>query len=452
MTVADSIAQAQAKDESYPSPIYAWWMIFVLTLALLVSFIDRQIVALVVEPLRADLNISDTQIGWLYGGFAIFYAVAGLPIAVLADRKSRRLIIVIGIISWSLMTVACGLSKNFLQLMLARIGVGVGEATLGPTTHSLVGDTFPRAKIPRALSVFQIGAVVGSGLAFLIGGIVVELVKNSPPVDAGMFGVLRPWQLTFIYVGAPGILVALLMFTIREPMRRSVLPAAGFRLSDLAELKDFYASNKQTILAHHLGFTSLAMVGWAFVFWTPTYFTRIHGISAGESSQLFGIIFLIAGPAGVLWAPYMAEYLAKRGWKDANIVGGLLGGVAIIPIIILIQMAPSPFWAWILYVPAMFFVNAPFGLAAGALPVIAPPHMRAQVAAIYALIGAIFGMGVGPPIAGAINDYIFPEPDGVRYSIMLMMAIFGPLGVGALWWGRRHYADSLARAEKQFPQ
>lgn len=426
---------------------YAWWVVVVLTLALLVSFIDRQIVALVVEPLREDLGINDTQVGWLYGGFAIFYALAGLPIAVLADRKSRRLIITIGIVSWSIMTVACGLSRNFAQLLLARIGVGVGEATLGPSTHSLVGDYFPRHLIPRAMSVFQLGAVIGTGVAFLVGGFVVELVKNSPPVDAGIFGTLMPWQLTFIYVGAPGILVALLMLTVREPARKASTAPSGFAWSDLAPLKQFYADNWRTILAHHLGFTSLALVGWAFVFWTPTYFTRIHDVSAGDASQLFGLIYIIAGPAGTLWAPYMAELFHRRGRQDAIILGGMLGGAAVIPFIFLIQLAPSALWAWIFYVPAVFFLNAPFGLANGALPVIAPAHMRAQIAAIYAVVGALFGMGIGPPIAGAINDYLFTGPEGVRYSIMLMSGVFGPLGLVLLWWGRPHYARSLARAE-----
>ncbi len=430
----------------YPSERYAWWVMFVLTLALLVSFIDRQIVALVVEPLKSDLGIGDAQVGWLYGGFAIFYAVAGLPIAVMADRRSRRWIIAIGILAWSAMTVACGLSRNFFQLMLARIGVGVGEASLGPSTHSLVGDYFPPDKIPRAMSVFQIGAVVGTGLAFLIGGTVVELVKDSPPIDAGMFGTLKPWQLTFIYVGAPGVLVALLMMTVREPERRSTVKAGAFRLSDFAELRQFYTSNWKTVLAHHMGFTSLALVGWAFVFWTPTYFSRIHDVPAGQASQVFGWIFIVAGPLGVLWAPLMAEWLAKRGRRDANIVAGLIGGTAVLPIIVLIELSSSVLWAWVLYVPAVFLVNSPYGLANGALPVIAPPHLRAQIAALYALVGAVFGMGIGPPLGGAISDYIFTGPEGVRYSIMSMTCVFGPIGAGLLWWGRRHYALSLERA------
>ncbi len=441
---------AAPRDRSYPHERYAWWVVAVLTLALLVSFIDRQIVALVVEPLKTDLGLSDTQIGWLYGGFAIFYAVAGLPLAVLADRKSRRFIIMVGIVAWSIMTVACGLSRNFFQLMLARIGVGVGEATLGPATHSLVGDYFPRDRIPMAMSVFQIGAVVGTGLAFWIGGIVVEFAANSPPVDLGIFGTMRPWQMTFIYVGAPGILVALLMLTVQEPPRRAQVPTGSFKLSDLNQLKDFYIRNKETVIAHHLGFTCFALVGWAFVFWTPTYFTRVHDIPAGEASQLFGFIFIFAGPAGVLWAPWMAQYFAKRGRKDANILGGMLGGAIVIPIIILIQLAPAPIWAWLLYAPAIFFVNSPFGLANGALPVIAPPDKRAQIAALYALQSAIFGMGIGPMLGGFISDVLFPGPEGVRYSIMLMACVFGPLGVGLLWWGRQHYAKSLAYAEKHY--
>lgn len=445
-----AVASAPASEADYPSQTYAWWVIFVLFLALIVSYIDRQIVAQVVEPMRRDLGINDSQAGWLFGGFAIFHALAGLPLARLADRKSRRMLISIGIIAWSIMTIGCGLARNFWQLMIARIGVGVGEASLAPATSSLVGDYFPRDKIPLAISVFHVGAVVGSGLAFLLGGIVVEMVRNSPPVEVPILGMLRAWQMTFIYVGLPGVLVVLLMLTVKEPVRRLIKNRDGSTQANasLGDLLAFYKLNWSTFTLHHIGVSTLNLFGWAFVFWTPTFFQRVHGIPAGEASQTFGALFMFFGPMGTLSAPLLARYIARRyGRPDANILGIMAGAFVSIPAIIAIQVISDITWIWILYIPAMMTVTAPFGLAQGSLPVITPPHMRAQVASIYWVVVSVVGMGAGPVVAGLGSDLLFTGEQGLRYSVMTVAAVFGPLGLGLMWLGRKPYARSLARAD-----
>ena len=166
----------------YPSRRYAWFVVFLLIIASLVAFMDRQIVAIVVGPMQQDLGVGDTQIGWLYGIHALFYAFAAIPIAGLADTRSRKHIIAVGIFFWSLMTVICGLTKNYSQIFLARIGVGVGEATLTPSTTSLIGDYFPREDVPLAMSIFQAGPIIGTGIAFIIGGFVLQLVEGASPL------------------------------------------------------------------------------------------------------------------------------------------------------------------------------------------------------------------------------------------------------------------------------
>lgn len=437
-------------DTGYPRPAYSWWVVFVLLLAMIVAYIDRHIVSLLVEPIKGDLGINDAQAGWLFSGFAIFYAVAGLPIGRWADRSSRRMIITLGILAWSAMTVACGLARNFPQLLLARIGVGVGEATISPATNSLVGDYFPRKTIPFALSVFQMGAIIGSGLAFLLGGIVVEIISDMPPVSAPFVGTLLNWQLAFIYVSVPGVLVVLLMATVREPLRRIVKNRDGTvqGRAGYSELWSFYRRNRMTIFTHHVGLSCVNLLGWAFVFWTPSFFERVHGLSAGEASQPFGLIFIIFGPMGALLAPYIAHRLSLRGRKDANVLGMMTGSVLAVPIIIAIQMISDISWVWLLYAPALAFINMPFGLGYGALTVIVPANIRAQATAIFALVIAAFGMGLGPVIAGAISDNLFTGADGVRYSLMTVTAIFGPLGIGILWLGRKPYGESLTRADE----
>ena len=431
----------------HPNPAYSWAVVGALVLAALVAFIDRQVVAIVVDPMKADLGVNDAQIGWLYGVFAVFYAIAALPIAWLADRRSRKFIVAAGIFFWSLMTMACGLSRSFWHVLLARIGVGVGEATLSPAATSLVGDLFPRQRVPLALSVFQTGAIMGSGIAFIIGGYVLGLVQEAPPLKLPFFGELRPWQQTFVYVGAPGLLMALLFALLREPARRTGAQVGGGRLGELAA---FYRSNLKTLTLHHLGFLSLVLAGYAFVFWTVSFFVRVHGYEAAEASLIFGWIFLIAGPTGPILVALLARRLSDRGAKDANIVGGMAGGAAAILIILAIQFTPNAFWAFVLYVPAMAAINSPFGIAAGALPVITPPNLRAQVAAVYLFVTSV-GMMVGPPITGAFNEYVFPEGEGVRYSLVTVSSIFGLVGLILLQLARKPYALSLEAADQRDP-
>ena len=453
MTTPSESAPVNAEQKiaalPYPSPTYAWFVLALLVLGSLVAFVDRQVVAIVVEPMKEDLGVGDTQIGWLYGVFALFYAVAALPIAGIADRGSRTRLISVGIFLWSLMTIACGLSRNYWLVFVARIGVGIGEATLTPATTSLVGDYFPRDKIPLALGVFQTGAIIGTGLAFLIGGVVLGYVENAAPLVLPIVGELHPWQQTFAYVGLPGFILALIFWVLREPARRTKPGEMTGKPSKLlsAELIVFYKTHSTTLVLHHLGFLSLVLMGYAFVFWTVTYFVRIHGMAPAEASQAFGWVFLIAGPFGPIVVALVANSLRARGHLDANIVTGMVGGLLVIPVIVLIQFAPNATVALLLYIPAVILVNSPFGIAAAALPMITPAHLRARVAAIYMLVGSI-GMLFGPPLAGFFNEFVFPEEDGMRYSMVTLTTLFGVLGGVLLQLARPHYAQSLHIAEQ----
>ena len=436
---------AMTDPQPYPPRRYAWFVVFVLILASLIAFIDRQVVAIVVGPMQQDLGVGDTEIGWLYGVFALFYAAAALPIATLADKRSRKHIIAIGIFLWSLLTIACGLTRSYWQIFLARIGVGIGEATLTPATTSLIGDYFPRKLVPLALSIFQAGPIIGTGLAFIIGGYVLNMVESSAPMTLPFFGELKPWQQTFVYVGAPGLILAVFFLGLKEPIRR-LTPSATSEGSDTEQLLRFYRQNARTITFHHLGFVCLVLTGYAFVFWSVTFFVRVHGLSAASASQTFGWIFVIFGPLGPLAVAWFAAHRRAQGHLDANITAGMIGGLLTIPCILLIQVAPSAFWAFVFYAPALMAVNSPFGIAAGSLPVITPPHLRARVAAVYMLTGSV-GMMFGPPLAGAFNEFVFPGTDGVRYSMITMTSFFGVLGVVFLWFGRAPYAISLANAD-----
>ncbi|MBM3290992.1 MAG: MFS transporter, partial [Candidatus Hydrogenedentes bacterium] len=216
-------ADSHDHEEPYPSPAYAWYVVGVLMLVYVLSFVDRQILSLIVDPVKKDLGVSDTMMGLLMGfSFALFYSILGVPFGWLADQRSRRSIIAVGVAVWSAMTAACVAAKAFWHLFMLRVGVGVGEAALSPAAYSLITDYFPRNRLATAISVYGMGIYIGSGMAFLLGGVVVRFTATSGDLVWPIIGEVRPWQLVFFVVGLPGLLVAALVYTIREPLRRGM--------------------------------------------------------------------------------------------------------------------------------------------------------------------------------------------------------------------------------------
>ena len=216
----DSIAHP-LDPAPYPPAGYAWYVVGVLTLAYVLSFIDRQILSLMVEPIRRDLGISDKQMSLLMGAsFAVFYTFFGIPLGRLADTRSRRGIIAVGIAFWSVMTTGCGLVNKFWQLALLRMGLGVGEASLSPSAYSLIFDYFRPAQRSTAISVYSMGIYIGSGLAFILGGLVIRSTSGQEHFILPLLGAMRSWQIVFFVVGLPGFLMSLLLLTIREPERQ----------------------------------------------------------------------------------------------------------------------------------------------------------------------------------------------------------------------------------------
>lgn len=451
--MSDSASAPRIEEASstqpYPNQRYAWWVAILLATAYTVGYIDRQALTLMTEMVKADLGVSDTYMGWLNGSFGLFYAVAGMPIGYLADKKSRRAIISVGILLWTVACAACGLAQSYWQLFAARVGVGVGEATLLPCTHSLLGDYFPPRKLPRALSVFQMGGITGSGLAFLVSGTVISLVESSEPLSLPAIGPLAPWQETFMYVALPGFVMLALMLTVKEPLRRIMKgqQSSSHGGATTRELVAFYKANWQTLSCHHLGFASMSIVAFGVIGWMAPFFGRTYGVAPATFGQIYGLYQIVFGNIGVICVALLAERLTRQGRSDANILAGAYTAAAVIPACILTPMMPTETWAWISLVPNTLLVGSMFGLAHGALPVIAPPNMRARVGAFYTFFYTVVGSLLGFGFTGMLTDYLFTSPEDLRYSVMVMVGFFGPLGLGLLWLGRKHYARSLEAAE-----
>ncbi|MFN3233534.1 MAG: spinster family MFS transporter [Alphaproteobacteria bacterium] len=442
---------AQTGEAPYASPARAWYLIGVLVLAYTFSFIDRQILGLLVTPIKRDLGISDFEVGLLGGlAFALFYTFLGLPIGRLADRANRRNIIVAGIVVWSLMTAACGLAKNFWTLFLARMGVGVGEAALSPPAYSLIADTFPPDKLARALSVYSMGIFIGSALAYIVGAGVVQAVDTAPPVTIPVFGEIHAWQLTFFIVGLPGILVALLMLTVREPARRGVLKtkrADGTEGIDSLPLRDvlaFVRKNGKTYGAHFVSFALLAVFGYGTALWIPEFIRRSYGWEIYDAGYAYGFIILIFGIGGVFFGGWFCDWMRARGRTDANMRGTMMAAVALAPCAILFPLAGSVEIALVVLAGAVFFGAMPTGAAAAALQAVTPNQMRAQVSALYLFTVNLIGMGVGPGLVGFFTDFVFGDTNQLYLSLVLTAAITIPPAALLLAWGLKHYRKSLA--------
>nr|XP_061799989.1 MFS-type efflux pump MSMEG_3705-like [Nerophis lumbriciformis] len=410
------------------------------------SFIDRQILSLLVEPIREDLNISDTQISLLAGlAFSVFYTVMGIPLARLADQSHRRNIITAGIAGWSVMTALCGAAQNFWQLFLARVGVGVGEATLSPAAFSIISDYFPKNRIARAFSVYSMGVYFGAGLALMIGGLVIKMVSAAPPIELPVIGTIYSWQLTFFVVGLLGLPILLLLFTIKEPLRRGTA-AKSSEGASFKELKLFLRQNAWTVIWHFAAFSLIGIGIVTYLVWTPTWFIRTYQWDAPKVGLVYGGMTFVLGTAGVYAGGFVADWLQNRGREDAILRATMYGGIVALPFAVATPLMPNETLAVISLGITTFLLAYPQGLPAAALQVIAPNRLRAQMTALYFLVGNLIALGVGPTMVALVTDYGFGDPQKLRYSMAIVCAIVIPLGIVAVWLSLKPYRESVRRA------
>ncbi|RPH93849.1 MAG: MFS transporter [Lysobacterales bacterium] len=446
----DRPPDAEVAPAPYPRRAYGWYVVFLLIVAYIVAFIDRGILALLVQPIKEDLGLSDVQMSWLMGpAFGIFYATLGIPIAVLADRHSRRNIIVIGVALWSLATAACGLARNYAGLFLARMMVGVGEATLSPCAYSIIPDYFPRQAALKAVGLYTMGQSIGAGIAFLLGGQVVLMVTQASGVDWPLVGTLKPWQMTFIVVGLPGLVLALLMLTIREPVRRGYLNqarSASGPARPVSETFRFLAGRWKTFGALFLGNSVVTTIGYSY-FWLPSVFQRTWDVDAAQAGIYYGSVLATCGPLGVITGSKLSEYLYQRGKLDAPYTVFAFSIVGTLPFAIAMPLAGSALVAVALLAPAIFGLAVASATSSAAMVHVAPAEFRAQVSAIYLLVISLIGLFVGPPSVAMLTDYFFKDEMMIRYSLLVVTVVIGALGLTILLMGRSHYRASAKEAE-----
>lgn len=433
-------------NNGYPSSLSAWTTVTILMVAYVLSFIDRQILNLLVGPIRRDLVISDTQMSLLMGlSFALFYTVCGIPLGRLADTRSRRGLIALGVLFWSAATAACGMAKLYWQFLICRVGVGVGEAALSPAAYSLIADSFPPQRRATAMAVYGMGVYLGSGIAFLLGGLVIQFASAQGDLQLPLLGEVRPWQLIFLILGGAGVLFSLVMLAVREPARRGVGAGVAVPLADVGR---YIRSNRRTVLCHNLGFAGLSLAGYGSAAWIPTFFIRTYGWDAGQVGIVYGGIVAVFGCLGIVFGGRLADWLAKHGRDDANMRVGLYAAVGALPFVVAFPLMGDALWACVLLAPAVFFLSMPFGVAPAAIQEIMPNSMRGQASAIYLFVITLIGLGLGPTAVALVTDFVFADDNALRYSLLIVTALAVCSSIVLLWKGLHPYRESLQRLQQ----
>jgi MFS family permease len=431
-------------EAPYPNPRYAWYVVVVLFLAYTSSFIDRIIMSLLVEPIKRDLGLNDTQFSLLHGfAFAIFYTLMGLPLGRLADRANRKRIISVGIFLWSLLTAVCGLAKTFTHLFVARIGVGIGEAALSPSAYSMISDYFPKEKRSVPISMYSMGVFFGGGIAFILGGYVVHLASGAEDVVLPLLGTIRPWQLTFFIVGLPGLLIVLLMQTIKEPVRRDVvsLTESGSDDRSIRATLSFVNRNKRAYLSVFVGFALLATASYGFFTWTPSFLIRTFGWEPSSAGYAFGLMVLSLGTGGTLLGGVLADRALAKGKLDAKIRVAMYAGAGTLIFGCMAPLMPNAPLALLFLAPTVVSIGFPVGLAPAACNFITPNQLRGQVIALYLFATNLIGLGIGPTVVAVITDYGFGDPGAVRYSLSIFAVVIASLALLSLKWGLGAYRE-----------
>ena len=440
------------KDPEVPAPPvahamltsgHAWYVVAVLTLANVSGFVDRQILSLLVEPIKRDLGVSDTQVSLLMGlSFAVFYSVLGIPIGRLADRGSRRAIVAVGAVLWSAMTALSGLARTFTQLFVLRIGVGVGEATLGPSAVSMIADAFPRERRGTAMSVYMLGTFLGSGIAYALGAYVVGLTEAQGGWTWPIVGEIRPWQTVFFIVGLPGLLIGVLAMTMRDPPRASNAPVLPF-----AQVIDYFRLHARTMSLMSLGFACSAAVNYGIAAWLATFFVRTHGWTATEAGTLQGALTMTVGVAGTLLGGRLTDRWVRAGQTDAPLRVGIYAALGLLITAGLYPLVPSAIMAAVLLVPVNLFAAMPWGAANAAVAEALPSRMRGQGSAVYFLVVNLFAGAFGPTAVALLTDHVFGDPAALRWSLAVCAVVGMSLTITLLGFGRAAYRTTVATRE-----
>ena len=430
-------------EQAYPSSWRAWRVTGLLTVIYVFSFVDRQVLNLLVGPIQSDLGLSDTEVSLLQGfGFVATYVLLSIPIGRLVDTRNRVTIIALGVAFWSIATAACGLVKSFMGLLMARAGVGVGEASLTPAAWSLLADYFPPERRSFPLSIFLMGPYLGVGVAMISGGLLMDDLLIRGPIAVPLLGTLAPWQLTFLVVAAPGILLTGLMLLVREPSRRDIAPSVGVASSH--DIAHWVKANGRVYTALLAGVPCIIVILYGLQAWAPTYLVRVHGLSLGEAGTRYGAIALLCGSLGVLSGPGLGRLLQRVGYTDYPLRIAAWSLALTAPALLVLAVASNTWVALGSIGMVSFLVTVPLALVASALQLVTPNRMRGVLSGAYVVSTSVVGMAMGPSLIALATDYWFQDPAAIGLSMALVGVIVAIAGVTLIARGQTRYRHLIA--------
>ena len=425
----------------------AWWMLAVLLACYVLSALDKLVIYMLVDPIQQEMGLTDFQISLLIGpAFAICFGLAGYPLGWASDRFSRRWVVAGGVTFWSLATVGTALSRTFGSLFIARIGVGVGEASLAPSAYSLIADRFPRKRLTTALSVYGMGPKLGTAVSFAVGGAVIGYASSLGPVELPVVGVLSPWRLALLMIGLPGVFFALLMFTFREPARRGrKAPTAA-----AVGLGSYLKANWKLYGSLLLGFSFAGLAAGGLIAWAPTYMTRQFGWTAQHYGPIMGVVSLIAA-CSIMAKGVIIDWLYARGVQDAHVRFYTWLLALAVPLTVVAFVVRNPY-AFILLYGAVNVVSVSFMLYVSAtLQILSPGDFRGRITAIFMFMITVVAGGAAPTIIASLTDFVFRDKQALGLSLGIVSVTGLTLALLTLRYAliplKAPLADAMAEAE-----
>lgn len=423
----------------------SWYTLGILTFSYSLAYIDRQLLNLLVDPIRHSLSISDTQLSLVQGlAFISAYLVAAPVFGRLVDITNRRNILVVGICMWSVFTALCGRADTYLGLFVARLGVGASEACVFPVACSMISDLFSAQRTPRALSIFVVGPLLGGGFSLLAGGLVIAFASDVR-AHVPIFSALATWQLAFVLVGLPGfLLAAALLLSVREPTRSRVVKATvDDRHYTIREAGVFIWQRRGFYARIYLALGMLAIVVLGMPAWFPSFLIRFYGVAPASVGFRFGLLVVTFGVAGVLLGPWVTRIVEKRGYEDAGLRTAACSMLVVTLFCAAIPFSPTPTGSLAFCAGAVFFFSLPTGMMAAAMQLGAPSRMRGAVGALYTFFAQLIGFGLGPTSIALVTDKVFHNPRMIGYSIGIVCAISAALAAWLTFAALPHYRKML---------
>jgi MFS family permease len=435
-------------ETPFPPAAVGWYATGILAFLYWLSMLDRYIISLLVDPIKRDLGLTDVQFSLLHGiTFLGSFTLFGLVFGALADRYNRRRLIYIGVAIWSVGTAACGVAQTYWHLLLARVGVGVGEASLHPNATSMISDLFPRQRLSTAMAIYGLGSTIGAGTAVMIGGVIVEAVARLGGIHVPLIGEIRSWQAVFFIVGVPGTLLALSIFTVPEPVRRDLRSRTqGTGVLDrYIQLFRFVKTRPRFFICHYLGFTLASAVITSGAAWYPAHLARAHHWSAGQIGASLGVAMTAAGILSKLISGWVSDAMYKRGYRDAQMRWYGICLLVALPIGIVATTSGNP-WVFVVGIGVFNTLNGGIAVCAmSALNLVTPNELRGSGIAVFNIVMGMLGGSMGPVLVAAISQFGGFE---IGVGLTVTIAICFPIGAILLLSGLRAMREAMAEAER----